>query len=308
MSVHVAICIVGFRNGDDIARCVAAIEAATYPDFEIVICENGGEAAAGRLLAMVPPVLGAGQGLRVIQAPGNLGFAGGINLCLAATPAADAWWLLNPDTEPGPEALAALVARLEVGDCDAVGCTLYRPDGRIQSYGGRWRSWLSRTESLGIGARLEDPVDAAVIERAQNYLNGASMLVGRRFLETAGPMREDYFLYCEEVEWCVRALNLGLRLGFAPAARVLHAQGTTTGAGGAARRRARGPVHLNERNKILMTRDLTPARVPVAAVTAAVGLLLRYGRRGAWRQFGWGLAGWWAGLRGERGAPPWMRA
>ena len=82
---------------------------------------------------------------------------------------------------------------------------------------------LARAESIGNGSQLDAPLDAAQVEREQSYLNGASMLVGRRFLEAVGPMREDYFLYAEESEWFLRAARRGMRLGFAPAARVMHA-------------------------------------------------------------------------------------
>jgi GT2 family glycosyltransferase len=181
-------------------------------------------------------------------------------------------------------------------------------NGTVQSYGGRWTGWLARPVSLGHGGAQDAAIDAAAIERRQNYLNGASMLVGRRFLETVGPMREDYFLYCEEVEWCLRAQAKGMRLGFAPEAIVLHAQGTTTGAGGQPAGRSRLSVYLGERNKILTTRDCYPALLPVAALAALAAHIRRFGPRGAWAQLRYGLAGWWDGLMNRRGVPAWMSA
>ena len=302
--MHVAVAIVGFRNPEDIVQCLGALERSSHRDFEVVICENGGAEAFEALRRVLPGALPGGQPVRAVAASRNIGFAGGVNICLEAD--ADAWWLLNPDTQPEPGALAAKVARLVRGDCDAVGCTLYLPNGRIQSYGGRWRSWFARAESIGIGEALDADVDQASIERQQSYLNGAAMLVGRRFLQTAGTMREEYFLYCEEVEWCLRGLALGLRLGFASEARVLHAQGATTGAGEDIARRPRTPVYLTARNAILLTRDRYAVRLPVAAAAIAAQLVLRYGRRGAWRQLGYGLSGLAAGLRNERGAPSWL--
>jgi GT2 family glycosyltransferase len=306
MSGHVAVAIVGFRNAADIALCLTALSAQDHDDFEVVICENGGPDAYAALSAVAPERLAGGREVRTLQAPANLGFAGGVNLCLNQTPDADAWWILNPDTEPAPGALSAMMARLASGDCDGVGCVLYRSDGRVQSYGGRWRSWMARAESLGIGRGLADPIDAKAVERRQNYLNGASMLIGRRFLETTGPMREDYFLYCEELEWCLRGRSLGMRLGFAPAARVMHRQGGATGAGAQYARRPRLPVYLDERNKILLTRDRFATRLPIAAPVALALLFLRCARAGGWRQWGYGLAGWRAGLLGERGPPKWL--
>jgi GT2 family glycosyltransferase len=303
---HVALAIVGYRNIDDVVNCLAALALSSYRDFEVVICENGGAAAAAALAAAVPSTLDGGQTVRVVAAPGNLGFAGGVNVCLREAADADAWWILNPDTVPRSDALKAMVDRLLIGDCDAVGCTLYRPDGRVQSNGGRWRAWLARAESMGNGVGINAVVDAAAIERGQSYLNGASMLVGRRFLEATGPMREDYFLYCEEVEWCLRASAAGMRLGFAPTAFVEHKQGATTGAGAAIRARPRLPIYLDERNKILLTWDCFPGRIAVAAPAALVLLFLRYLPHRAWRQLGYGIAGWWAGLGGRRGVPSWL--
>ncbi|WP_354298409.1 glycosyltransferase family 2 protein [Phenylobacterium koreense] len=304
--MHVAVAIVGFRNAEDVGRCLVALSRSTYSDFEVIVCENGGQDACRDLKAIAPASLKGGQQVRIVCPDGNRGFAGGVNLCISETPDADAWWVLNPDTEPHPDALAAKVRRLREGDCEAVGCTLYRANGRIQSVGGKWISWLARAESIGLGDSLEEVVDAEAVEREQRYLNGAAMLVSRRFVERVGLMREDYFLYCEEVEWCLRALDRGVKLGFAPDARVLHAQGTTTGAGEAASRRPRLPIYLSARNSLLLTRDLFPFRLPVAAPAAMLQLMVRYGRHGAWRQVGYAFSGLAAGLRNERDAPVWM--
>ena len=241
-----------------------------------------------------------------MSASGNIGFPGGVNVCLAQSPDADAWWVLNPDTEPHEAALSALVERLSVGDCDAVGGVLLHPHGTVQCYGGVWRPWMARSVSIGYGKPASHTPDPREIERTQNYLSGACMLVSRRFVETTGPMREDLFIYCEEVEWCLRARARGMRLGFAPTARVVHHHGTTTGSGQDARHQPRLPIYLGERNKLLITRQLYLARLPVVAVAVLALMLARYGRKGAWRQVGYGLDGWWAGVRTVTGKPEWL--
>jgi len=304
--MHVAVAIVGFRNCDDIVRCLDALAASTHSDFEVVICENGGADAHARLTAALPAALPGGQAVRAVLAPGNLGYGGGVNLCFSQTPGADAWWVLNPDTYPAPDAMAVMLERLTAGNCEMVGCPLYLDNGAVQFYGGLWRGWTAWSISLGYGSPQDAPVDPAVIEGTQNYLNGASILIGRRFLETVGPMREDYFLYCEDVEWCLRGLALGMRIGFAPGTSVLHYQGTTTGSGGRVATRSRVAVYLTERNKILLTRDQFPWRLPVAAGAALALITARFLRRGGWRQLSYGLSGWLAGLLDRRGPPQWM--
>jgi GT2 family glycosyltransferase len=304
--MHVSVAIVAYRNPDDIVRCLASLGMSTYRDYEVIVCENGGPEAFAKLAAVLPATMPGGQPVRAVLAPGNLGYAAGVNRCLAETPAADAWWVLNPDAEPDAGALSALAARLALADCDAVGGTLLRPDGRVQSRGGRWQPLLARAVSIGYGTQLDAPVDAGAIERQQNFLSGASMLVSRRFVESVGPLREDYFLYCEEVEWFLRGRKRGMRLGFAAAARVHHRQGSTTGSGEAVRRMAALPIYLNSRNQMLLTRDCYPHGFALSAAAAFAVLVAKYLRRRAWRQFCYGLKGWLAGLRNERNAPVWL--
>ena len=97
-----------------------------------------------------------------------------------------------------------------------------------------------------------------------------------------------------------------MKLGIAADALVLHHQGTTTASVTDITKRSRMPVYLDERNKMLLTRDLYPVRVPVAALAAFILLFLRFARRRAWRQLGYGLSGWFAGLRNQRGKPAWV--
>jgi GT2 family glycosyltransferase len=305
MTYRVAVCIVSYKSAADILKCLEGLTNSTWRDFEIVICENGGLRAFEDLMAQLPNHLSPGQPIRAILAEKNLGYAGGVNLCIDNSRDADAWWVLNPDTYPSPGALGAMVSRIQRGDCDAVGNTLQLPNGTVQSHGGLWRKPLARAVSISYGAPIAEAPDPSRIESVQNYLNGASMLVSRRFVEIAGPMDERYFLYCEEVEWCLRAKALGLNLGFAPEAFVLHEKGTSTGNSARLKGRSKLSVYLDERNRLILTRDRYPALLPIAAPAALALLILRFGRRRAWRQLGYAFLGWCAGLMNRRGAPSW---
>ncbi len=304
--MHVTICIVAFRNLPDIRVCLAALAQTSHGNFEVLICENGGSDAYRTLTDALPTALPGGQPITYILADGNTGYAGGVNICMRARSDADAWWIVNPDAEPDAAALSKLLERLKRGDVDAVGGTLYLSDGTVQAHGGHWRPFLARPESIGHGSPLDGSVDPDAVERQMNYLLGASMLIGRGFVERVGLMREDYFLYCEEVEWCLRAITAGATLGFAPGARILHNQGATTGSAHAITHRPRLPIYLDERNKLNVVRDSTPWRLPIAIPASFVLLFLRFGRRRAWRQWGHALAGWWAGIRNERGVPAFL--
>jgi GT2 family glycosyltransferase len=59
-------------------------------------------------------------------------------------------------------------------------------------------------------------------------VNGASMFVSRAFLTEVGLMKEDYFLYWEEIEWAMRA-DGRFKLGYAPKSIVYHKVGASIG-------------------------------------------------------------------------------
>jgi GT2 family glycosyltransferase len=197
-----------------------------------------------------------------------------------------------------------MIARLRVGDCSAVGHDLMLPEGVLASRGGgRWPSLTARAISIDHGRPRDDSSSAKHIERSMDYIIGASMLMSSGWVERIGLMREDYFLYCEEIEWCLRGVRAGERIGYAPDALVLHRHGTSTGGGGAMKRRSRLSVYLIERNRLLLTRDLFPWALPTAIPFALLHLLLRYIKARAWAQVGYAFNGWWAGCKDERGPP-----
>src|SRR5437762_5656758 len=117
MAMEVAVVIVSYHSRDDVRRCFEALERSTWPHFRVVIGENGGEAALRSLRQALPDRLAGGQAVELLLAPDNLGYAGGVNFCIDRSRPADAYWVLNPDTEPEPGALAAMVTRLQRGDC-----------------------------------------------------------------------------------------------------------------------------------------------------------------------------------------------
>ena len=49
--MHIAVLIVGYRNLSDIKVCLAGLAASSHSDFEVVICENGGQGAFAELEA-----------------------------------------------------------------------------------------------------------------------------------------------------------------------------------------------------------------------------------------------------------------
>ena len=137
---------------------------------------------------------------------------------------------VNPDTLPDAEALAALVRHQKAGDYGIVGSRLiFNSSGRIQTWGGmEWRSWLGCGRSLGLNMPADVIPDIADVERTLTFISGASMYVSRAYINSIGVMDEDFFVYAEDVDWCLR--HGAFKLGYAHDLIVRHINGGTSGA------------------------------------------------------------------------------
>lgn len=339
-TADVAVLIVGFRNPTDIRQCLAALSHADIaPSFDVFICENGGESAYRQLIETLvddhgpcqaadgstrPDRPETGRFVRVRRlrfrtrpstvwigcATENLGYAGGVNAWLDHLWRIAGWkglWILNPDTEPRPHALAALVERAEVGNKGMVGSTILDSDrpGRVRFRGGlHWQRFPARGIAIGLGERLDAPHDISAIEAAMDSPSGASMYVTRSCAEKIGPMDESYFLFFEDLDWGVRAKKLGL--GYASGSIVSHGRGTTTGSARSAAAIPKLTVYLQHRNGVHFVRRhfpwALPARIAISLLYAARFLIRR-----APNNFLAVLEGVLAGLRGEVGRPGWHR-
>src|SRR4051794_19300276 len=110
----IAIAIINFRTLDATTRCLDALRDELPESTRIYLLDNGsGDGEAIRLREHAA-LLGARA--RFFAGADNLGFAGGMNVLIAAM-LADAdieqVLLLNSDTRPTAGFLAAMLARLE---------------------------------------------------------------------------------------------------------------------------------------------------------------------------------------------------
>ena len=324
----VVVSIVGFRNPDDVVNCVRALSRSEHVKYVVSVCENGGAEAFDALVKEVGnlalatvdqlrPVderiartwsgrLSRGnQPIHLFEAKANIGFAGGVNVTLRQVAADPSWssvWLLNPDTEPEARALSALVSRARSTGAAIVGSRLvFHDTGRVQLYGGRWRKMLARGFNIGLNKQRDDHVDTNAVEQSMNYVSGASLYATREFIEEVGLMDERYFLYCDEVDWCLKIDPIRLRC--ASDSIVLHKHGTTIGSSKVASQRSYISVYLSERNRLLLTKQFYPRLYPIVIVIT-LGLIVQYVSKGAWSNAVIALRGWLAGIRGEIGPPP----
>jgi GT2 family glycosyltransferase len=173
--------------------------------------------SVARIRAAYPEVL-------LLENSKNLGFAGGNNIGIrhSLNRGAEYVWLLNNDTEPTPDALWALTEKaMSDKAIGAVASICYFADrpSMVQAWAGARVNLLMGYCRLSTKPRVDGWFDA---------LNGTSMLIRRTAIEDVGMLDEDFFLYWEDTEFCLRLRKKGWRIAAASDSRVLHKVNAST--------------------------------------------------------------------------------
>ena len=247
--------IVSFNASTELLDCLESLLAAPDVALHIVVVDNASsddtvaqfEAWASGAAPYVPPedlpfaLTAAPKPLALVDAQANARtnapatpqitlIRSAVNLglaCLAANPAINRFWVLNPDSVVAPETpLAFATYHGDAARFSLMGgrVTYVDPPDHILSDGGiiNYRT--------GVTSNLHQGRDASQTPAPQtefDFISGASMVASRAFYETAGPLPEEYFLYYEEVDWALRRRDLPLV--FCPEARVYHRVGSSIG-------------------------------------------------------------------------------
>lgn len=224
-----AICLVTWNHWADTQACLKSVLAAGYDgQRQVWVVDNASaDGTAGKIEAEFPEVL-------LIRQTWNAGFAGGMNLALAAAQQALAdapdalLLLLNNDTVLDPACLSLLATAMEQHrSCGIAAPTIYyhgQPDLIWYAGGGldpvACRAWH---EGLRTRARLEGP------PHTTGYATGCALLVRSRLLKQIGLLDEGYFMYWEDADLCLRARQVGWQIMHVPQARLWHKVSTSTG-------------------------------------------------------------------------------
>ncbi len=225
-----AILIVNWNTRQLLAECLNSLYA--HPPacpYEVWVVDNASTDGSVDMVRQAFPEV------HLVANAENLGFARannqGMRLC-----AGRYVLLFNSDAAATPGALEALVEVAEAQPRAAiVGAQLLNPDGSFQAaytpFPTLWREFLILT---GLGRLWRGrwyPSAGPQVERGPqpvDYVEGACLLVRRQAVQEVGGMDEGYFMYAEEVDWCLAMRRAGWQVWYQPGARIIHHGGASS--------------------------------------------------------------------------------
>ena len=198
-----------------------SLREQTFEDFDVTVVDNGStDGSVAYLRERWPEV-------KVVELAENTGFPAAVNRGIEAS-AGEYIALLNNDIELSPDWMERLVAELdrdpemgfvtgkilrfaerdvvEQAGHDFYTCGLFAPRGLDEKDTGQY----------------DEPAPTAIV-------SAAAAMYRRRAVERVGAFDEDYFLYCEDADLCLRMLLAGYRGLYIPGPEAYHVRGGTVG-------------------------------------------------------------------------------
>jgi len=196
-SISVVVCSYnGSRTIRDTLEGLAHLE---YPNYEVIVVDDGSTDAT--------PSIASEFEVRLISTP-NGGLSRARNIGAAAA-TGEIVAYIDDDAYPDPQWLHYLAARLENGAWAGVGGPNLAPpgDGLIADC---------------VANAPGGPLHVLLSDREAEHIPGCNMAFWKSAIEAIGGFDEQFRTAGDDVDFCWRLIDRGLKIGFSPAAVVWH--------------------------------------------------------------------------------------
>lgn len=225
--MKVSIVIINFNTKKLTQDCIDSILQSTRCEYEILVVDNSSkpEEKFSSDLSVI----------KIIQAE-NKGFGHACNIGMKAA-CGDYYLMLNSDTLVHEGAIDRCAQYINTHEkTGAVGCKTLLADGTLDH---NCKRGLPTPEAslyylLGLDKKYPDSpkyaryhatyLDENTVNEVE-VLSGAFMLLRASLIQEIGGFDEDYFMYCEDVDLCLRIANVGYTLVYLPDAAITHLKG-----------------------------------------------------------------------------------
>lgn len=263
--LKVGIVIVHYTGIEDTKKCLESILSINSLELiqKIVVVNNS--------TTSIDFLCSVSKKIEIINVGKNLGFTGANNIGMSAvfTANCDACWLLNNDTEVDKNALQALLSNYD--ESTLLGSKIYFYPGyeyhknryisddlgKVIWYAGGIIDW----DNIYASHKGVDEVDEG--QYSQNcdteFVTGCSMFIPSFVWNKIGGFDNNYYLYFEDVDYCIRAKRNGFKLKYCAESIVYHKNASSSGKPGSSTH-----VYYQTRNRIYFASKFAKLRTKIA--------------------------------------------
>ncbi|MAT97138.1 MAG: hypothetical protein CL608_08350 [Anaerolineaceae bacterium] len=213
----VFIVVLNWNAFGDTHECLLSLKEVTYPNFQIVVVDNGSNDDSPQQIVASHP------DLTLVTCEVNKGIAAGYNrgIQFALQAGADHVVVMNNDLVFDPEFLSAMVRTIQIWPQSGIimpKIYYYDDPDVIWSTGGRTR-WMSSNILLRDRQKKDGP--AIQTEEMIEFAPSCCLLLTRDVCQEVS-FDESYFFYYDDWDFCLEARKKGWHIIFSPAAHIWH--------------------------------------------------------------------------------------
>lgn len=216
---EVTIVVLNWNNYEDTAECLSSLECTEYPNYHVIVIDNGSTDRSGEKLQ------DEFKWCQHIRNKENLGYSAGINVGIneALSRGSEYILLLNNDVIVNSDFLTPLVkTAIRKKDVGIVSGVIWFNDvEKIQSAGRDFNPYLVKSDHNNKVKRdTEYKVDC---------ISGALALFPSAVLSELDGLNESYFLGPDDVDISIRVKKRGYNIFVNPNSSIRHKVGSTGG-------------------------------------------------------------------------------
>jgi len=217
---------VNWNRPDDTIECARSILSGGYDDIGLVVVDNGSiDGSVEKIRTALPEAI-------LIVSPTNEGYVKGVNkgIRLALNAEATHILIINNDAVGNGKFVFQLKEALDRHTSAGLVSPkiLYYNTDRIWFSGGTFNKWIGYTKHTG----MDQINDGQGVESEQDYITGCSILVRADLFRAIGLFDEQYNIYGEDIDFCIRARERGFSSLYSPDTIVYHKVSLSSGIGG----------------------------------------------------------------------------
>ncbi|MFH0969721.1 MAG: glycosyltransferase family 2 protein [Patescibacteria group bacterium] len=207
----VFIIILNYNGKDTIKNCLNSVFYSDYFNAEAVVVDNDSKDGSLESAKNLYPKF------HFIKNKKDAGSSAGNNVGIrfALEKMADYVFLLNNDTVLKENTLSKLIETAEKEGAGIFSPLIYDQNGNVWFSEGEIKWSKLRTTYKNIAPKNSVPYET-------EYVPGCAMLIKKEVFKKIGLLSEDYFLYYEDADFCVRAKKNGFKCLVIPSAKATH--------------------------------------------------------------------------------------